>query len=159
MIQTLKDLFTHFALPIAPDEDPAQAVQLAAAVLLVEVARSDATTSAVERQALLAALQRTFALAPAALERLMELATTTAHTAYDYQRFTGTLNAESFLQGSALQAQKIDLVEALWQVAYADDHLDAHEHHTISKVAGLLHVTHGEYIAAKMRAKEAAQAH
>ena len=40
-----------------------------------------------------------------------------------------------------------------------NDHLDAHEHHTISKVAGLLHVTHGDYIAAKMRAKEAAQAH
>ena len=80
----------------------------------------------------------------------MELATTAAHTAYDYQRFTGTLN-DHFTQ-----AQKIDLVEAMWQVAYADDHLDAHEHHTISKVAGLLHVTHGEYIAAKMRAKEAA---
>ncbi len=28
--------------------------------------------------------------------------------------------------------------------------------HVISKVAGLLHVTHGEYIGAKMRAKEAA---
>ena len=150
MIQTLKDLFTHFALPIAPDEDPAQAVQLAAAVLLVEVARSDATTSAVERQALLAALQRTFALAPAALERLMELATTTAHTAYDYQRFTGTLN-DHFTQ-----AQKIGLVEALWQVAYADGHLDANENHVISKVAGLLHVTHGEYIAAKLHAKNAA---
>ncbi|HSV35847.1 MAG TPA: TerB family tellurite resistance protein, partial [Ramlibacter sp.] len=26
--------------------------------------------------------------------------------------------------------------------------------HVISRVAGLLHVTHGEYIAAKMRAKE-----
>jgi uncharacterized tellurite resistance protein B-like protein len=153
MIQTLKDLFTHFALPIAPDEDPAQAMQLAAAELLVEVARADATTTAAEQQALLAALQRTFVLAPAALDRLVELATTAAHTAYDYQRFTGTLN-DHFTQ-----AQKIDLVEAMWQVAYADDHLDAHEHHTISKVAGLLHVTHGEYIAAKMRAKEAAQAH
>ncbi|MCY1383643.1 Tellurite resistance protein TerB [compost metagenome] len=49
------------------------------------------------------------------------------------------------------------VVEAMWQVAYADDHLDAHENHVISKVAGLLHVTHGEYIAAKMRAREAAQ--
>ena len=83
----------------------------------------------------------------------MELATTTAHTAYDYQRFTGTLN-DHFTQ-----AQKIDLVEAMWQVAYADAHIDANENHTISKVAGLLHVTHGDYIAAKMRAKEAAQAH
>ena len=43
----------------------------------------------------------------------------------------------------------------MWQVAYADGHLDAHESHLISKVAGLLHVTHGQYIAAKMRAKEA----
>ena len=45
----------------------------------------------------------------------------------------------------------------MWQVAYADAHVDANENHTISKVAGLLHVTHGEYIAAKLRAKEAAQ--
>jgi uncharacterized tellurite resistance protein B-like protein len=42
----------------------------------------------------------------------------------------------------------------MWQVAYADAYLDANENHTISKVAGLLHVTHGEYIAAKLRAKE-----
>ena len=153
MIQALKDLFDHFALPAPDHADPAQAVQLAAAVLLVEVARADATTSAVEQQALVRALQRTFVLAPDALTRLVELATTTAHTAYDYQRFTGTLN-DHFTQ-----AQKIDLVDAMWQVAYADAHLDAHEHHTISKVAGLLHVTHGDYIAAKMRAKEAAQAH
>ena len=36
----------------------------------------------------------------------------------------------------------------MWRVAYADGHLDAHENHLISKVAGLLHVSHGEYIAA-----------
>ena len=52
------------------------------------------------------------------------------------------------------QAQKGRVVEYMWQVAYADGHLDAHENHLISKVAGLLHVTHGEYIAAKLRAKE-----
>jgi uncharacterized tellurite resistance protein B-like protein len=47
-------------------------------------------------------------------------------------------------------------VEFMWQVAYADGALDANEHHIISKVAGLLHVTNGEYIGAKMRAKDAA---
>ena len=46
------------------------------------------------------------------------------------------------------------MIENMWQVAYADANLDAHENQLISKVAGLLHVTHGEYIAAKMRAKE-----
>ena len=44
----------------------------------------------------------------------------------------------------------------MWQVAYADLHLDQNENHLIGKTAGLLHVTHGEYIAAKMREKEAA---
>jgi uncharacterized tellurite resistance protein B-like protein len=53
------------------------------------------------------------------------------------------------------QEQKIRVVEYMWQVAYSDAHLDAHENHLISKVAGLLHVTHGEYIGAKMRAREA----
>ena len=43
-------------------------------------------------------------------------------------------------------------------VAYADGHLDAHENHLINKVAGLLHVTHGEYIAAKLHAKQASGA-
>ena len=51
------------------------------------------------------------------------------------------------------QAQKIQVVELMWQVAYADGVLDENEHHLISKIAGLLHVTHGEYIAAKMHAK------
>jgi uncharacterized tellurite resistance protein B-like protein len=55
------------------------------------------------------------------------------------------------------QAQKIQVVESMWQVAYADGHIDAHENHLISKIAGLLHVTHGEYIAAKLHAKEAVQ--
>ncbi len=54
-------------------------------------------------------------------------------------------------------AQKISVVEAMWEVAFADNQLDANEHHVISKVAGLLHVTHGEYIAAKLHAQAAAQ--
>ena len=78
------------------------------------------------------------------------LAQDTAKTAYDYQQFTGLMN-EHFTQ-----PQKIEVIESMWTVAYADAHLDAHENHVISKVAGLLHVTHGEYIAAKMRAKEVA---
>jgi uncharacterized tellurite resistance protein B-like protein len=153
MFKTFKDLFEQFTAP-QPDQTPAgqaQALQLATAVLLVEVMRADPSLPAAERAAVLAALKTKFALAEDALERLIEHAHDTAQTAYDYQRFTALLN-ERFSQ-----AQKITVVEAMWQVAYADTHLDAHEHNVISKVAGLLHVTHGEYIAAKMRAKESAQ--
>ena len=97
---------------------------------------------------MVSALRQQFALSDEELQALLDQATTTSRTAYDYQHFTSQLN-EHFTQD-----EKIQLVEAMWQVAYADALPDENEMHTISKVASLLHVTHGEYIGAKMRAKE-----
>ncbi|MGS5085915.1 tellurite resistance TerB family protein [Hydrogenophaga sp. A37] len=151
MLRTLKDLFDSFTAPA--EQAPAarqHTVQLATAVLLVEVIKADPATGPDEQAALFAALTTKFALAPDELARLVELAEATAKGLYDYHRFTSTLN-EQFSQ-----EQKIQVVEAMWQIAFADGHLDVHENHLISKVAGLLHVTHGEYIAAKLHAKAAA---
>ena len=155
MLRNLKDLFDSLTTSLtapAGAQAPAEAehtLQLSTAVLLVEVMRAEPTLQDSERDAVIAALRRKFALGDDELERLMELAHDTARTAYDYQRFTALMN-ERFTQ-----AQKIAVVEAMWEVAFADHHLDAHEHHVISKVAGLLHVTHGEYIAAKLHAQAA----
>jgi uncharacterized tellurite resistance protein B-like protein len=152
MLHFFKDILSQIAGP--SEEEQAQQtrhqLQLATAVLLVEVMRADPTLAEPERHAIVLALKIRFQLSDSELTGLMELAQDTAKTAYDYQRFTGLLN-DHFSQ-----AQKIEVVESMWTVAYADAHLDAHENHVISKVAGLLHVTHGEYIAAKMRAKETA---
>ena len=152
MLQTLKDLFDSFTSPVA-GQSPQQlthVLQLATAVLLVDVMRADTGMDSTERAAVLASLRSKFSLADDELARLLELAEHTAKTSYDYHRFTSSMN-EHFSQ-----AQKIQVVEYMWQVAFADAHLDANENHLISKIAGLLHVTHGEYIAAKMRATEAA---
>ena len=152
MLKTLKDLFDSFSAP-AISQSPAErehTLQLATAVLLVDVMRADPGMDAAERSTVLASLHAKFALADDELARLLELAEDTAKTNYDYHRFTSALN-DHFSQ-----AQKIQVVQSMWQVAYADAHLDAHENHLISKIAGLLHVTHGEYIGAKMRAKEVA---
>jgi uncharacterized tellurite resistance protein B-like protein len=152
MLRTLKDLLTSLteaSSHTSPQEQEHQ-LQLATAVLLVEVLRSEPTLDAAERATVVAALRTKFSLHDDEIAALIELAQDTAQTAYDYQRFTSQLN-ERFTQ-----EQKIRVVEAMWQVAYADAHLDANENHVISKVAGLLHVTHGEYIAAKLRAKETA---
>ena len=151
MLRSLKDLFDSFASPAAPSPEAQEhALQLATAVLLVEVMRADPDIQAAEHNAVIQTLREKFALADDELARLMELAAETARTAYDYHRFTSSLN-DHFTH-----AQKIHIVENMWEVAYADAHLGANENHLISKVAGLLYVTHGEYIAAKMRAKEAA---
>ena len=153
MLNTLKDLFDTFTS--GPDEDSTadqtHSLQLATAVLLVEVMRADPTIQAAERSAVMSTLQMRFALGVDELARLVELAEQTAKTAYDYHRFTSSIN------GHFTHPQKISIIENMWQVAYADAHLDAHENHLIGKIASLLHVTQGEYIAAKMRAKEGAQ--
>ena len=153
MLSPLKNLLTHFFMPDggASSVDEARGLQLATAVLLVEVMRADADASAVERAATVTALRKTFALNDDELARLLAQAEHTANSANDYFRFTSAMNDEF------TQAQKIQVVEYMWQVAYADGQLDANENPLISKIAGLLHVTHGDYIAAKLYAKEAAQ--
>ncbi len=151
MFKTIKDLFDQITRDLAAPADTPPAphtLQLATAVLLVEVMRATPELHEDERDTVLRALRRKFELADDELERLIELAHDTARTSNDYHRFTQLLN-ERFTQ-----PQKIAVVEAMWEVAYADQHLDVHENAVINKVAGLLHVTHGEYIAAKLHARE-----
>jgi len=152
MFDSLQQLFDRIAGG-SPEETPAQrehALHRAAAVLLVEVMRSDATVAPAERQAVRAALARRLALDEAELAVLIAQAETQSRQANDYFGFTSRINDH------CSQPDKAALVEAMWAVAYADGVLDANEIHVISKVAGLLNVPHGEYIAAKLRAKEAA---
>ncbi|MEO8653506.1 MAG: TerB family tellurite resistance protein [Ramlibacter sp.] len=152
MFRAFQDFFDSITA-VPPDQTPqgrAQALRLAAAVLLVEVMRADANVGPAERQAVLAALRTRFTLSADELAGLVELAEAQSRNASDYFRFTSRIN-DNFSQ-----PDKIALVQAMWDVAYADGLLDANENHVISKVADLLHVTHGEYIAAKMRAKETA---
>lgn len=151
MLNTLKDLFDRLGRELSPQADAPpddHTLQLATAVLLVEVMRATPALHEAERDRVLRALRRKFTLSDDELDRLIELAHETARTTHDYHRFTHLLN-ERFSQ-----PQKIAVVEAMWEVAYADDHLDVHENAVINKVAGLLHVTHGEYIAAKLHAQQ-----
>ena len=146
MLRVLKDLFDSIAEP-QPAARTEHDLHLATAVLLVEVMRADPALGETERVAVVGALRRKFQLADDALDRLVELAHEKARGASDFFAFTSVINDRFSHE------QKVRMVEAMWSVAYADGHLDAHENHLISKVAGLLHVTHGEYIAAKIRAQ------
>ncbi|MDO9312953.1 MAG: TerB family tellurite resistance protein [Burkholderiaceae bacterium] len=152
MLQTLKDLFNAVLPPQSndPPERAEHALRLATAVLLVEVMRSDADLSPDERDQVLSALRGRFALSDDEGARLLELAHQAAHGATDFFQFTSKIN-DSFDMD-----QKIGLVEQMWQVAYADGILSSHENHVMRRLSDLLHVPHGAYVSAKMRAKLAA---
>jgi len=149
MLASLRRFFDSF-LPTA-QANPAleHTLQLATAVLLVEVMRSDATIAATERDSVFNTLRERFMLTAGEVTALIDMAEEAARDAHDLHSFTSRLNVQLD------PPQKARIVEYLWQVAYADGHLDAHEQHVMRKIADLLHVAHGDYITAKMRAKNA----
>jgi uncharacterized tellurite resistance protein B-like protein len=152
MLKSLKDLFDSLtALPAA--QAPARSehlLQLAAAVLLVEVMRADASFHDGEREQVRAALIEKFALTPDEAGRLSELAETAAKQATDLFSFTSRVDRHFSLP------QKVRMVELMWRVAYADGHLADHERHTLWRVADLLHVPQGAYALARQRARDGA---
>lgn len=147
MLQFIKNFFDEVLLPtVSTDAGTAEhALQLASAVMLVEVMRADASFEPSERVAVLAALRERFALSENEAAGLTELAITTARDATDLYAFTSRINEQADM------AQKVHMVEHLWRVAYADGHLSDHERHVLWRIADLLHVPQGAYVHARMR--------
>jgi uncharacterized tellurite resistance protein B-like protein len=150
MLNAIRDYFEANLGPAAAERDSRHAIQLATAALLVEVARLDSEIDAQERAAMLRAVRGKFGLSAAEAETLIDLAESEARQATDYYQFTSLVNRHFS------QEQRQRVVELMWQVAYADAELSAHEQHVVRKIADLLYVPHAAYIAAKLRARDAA---
>jgi uncharacterized tellurite resistance protein B-like protein len=123
------------------------ALRLAAAALLFEVARADAQIKDEERIALRAAVQETFALTGADADELLGLAEEESRTAASLYEFTRLVDT------GFSPEQKIRLVELLWSIGFADKEKDAHEEHLVRRIADLLHVSHSDFIAGKIKAR------
>ena len=148
MLNSIRDFFDrHIGTASAPNER--HTIELATAALLIEVARVDEGATADERTAVLRAVREKFELPHEEAERLIALAEEEMKQASDYFQFTSLINRHF------TQEQKQRVIELMWRIAYSDASLSAHENHLMRKVADLLHITHGDYIAAKMRAQGA----
>jgi uncharacterized tellurite resistance protein B-like protein len=144
-------LFLSTIIPPSDAEDRAEhSLQLATAVLLIEVMRSDAECAEEEHAAIIGILKKRFALSDELAEQLAEHGEQTAKTATDFYQFTTVINRELTLP------EKIRIVEYLWQVVYADGKVSAHENHLMRKLVDLLHISLGDNAAAKERARAAA---
>lgn len=150
MLRILADLFESLQTgPAAAGEQEARhTLELATAVLLIEVMRADGRLEEAERQSVMTALRSKFALPEQELDDLFELARQRSEETHDLYSFTERLN-------KALDVpQRIRVFEMLWTVAYADGHADAHEQHLLRRLADLLHIRPGDAIAARTRAEQ-----
>ena len=148
MLKTLRDLFQSLALPdTGTTEATEHDLQVAAAVLLVEVMRAEGSFDAQEREAVLLALREKFGLQDDEAARIAEMATSEAQSSTDLYAYTSLVNERFDM------ARKVHLVELLWRVAYADGRLGDHERHVVWRLSDLLHVPQGAYVHARLRAQ------
>jgi uncharacterized tellurite resistance protein B-like protein len=150
MLNAIREFFEAHMGSAATGRDARHAVALATAALLVEVGRLDREIDAAERAVMLRAVREKFGLSAEEAETLIGLAEDEAREATDYYQFTSLINRHFS------QEQRQRVIELMWQVAYADAELSAHEQHVMRKIADLLYVPHSAYIAAKLRARDAA---
>ncbi len=152
MLDTLKRLFERQPVsPVSSPEERDHDVRLATAALLFEVVRADGTVQDAERTVMRAAVQSTFDLSADELEELVRLAEAASARAVSLYEFTQVVNA------AFSPEEKKRVVELLWLVAFADARKDPLEEHAIRKVAGLLGVSHPDFIDAKLRARSAGE--
>jgi uncharacterized tellurite resistance protein B-like protein len=130
----------------APDEPSgADQLQIAVAVLLIEAARMHDHFDATERAAIERLLAAKFALS---LEQTRDLiAKAEAASDKSNQLYPFTRLAVERMDPQ----QRVQLIEMLWEVAYADGVLDPEEDALLRRVAGLVYVSDADRVAARLR--------
>ena len=132
----------------APHPTKAEDRLRAAAVLLLELARSDAEHHPAELAALRAGLANEFEVPEATLDALLADADREARTSVSLFDFVQTLNR------AMNQDEKRSLLGLLWRVAYADGKIETSEEHLLRRLSNLLHLSHHDFIRAKHVAEQ-----
>jgi len=108
---------------------------LAAAALLVEAACVDGTFDASERSRIVDFAERRLGLNGEETQTLLSAAENVVSDSTQLFGFTSTIkNGFSY-------EERVALVEALWEVVYADGEADAYEQQLMRRIGGLIYVT------------------
>jgi len=150
MLSAIKQYFSERMSPIEGQASKEQAIHRATAVLLAEMMRMDGDIKEEEREIIRSALYQHFGLDKHEIDTILSLAEQEAEESHDYYQFTSLIN------NHFSNEQKIEVIESLWRIAYADKVLNKYEEHLLRKVSGLIYVSHRDFIAAKLRIQKEA---
>jgi len=142
MLARLQEFFGEHLAPGA-DSDPDHGRRLAAAALLIEVARADMRIDEGEAALVESLLVSTLGLARDEVDELVRLARAEIDEGASLHQFTHLINEHYAIE------DKCRLMEQLWQVAWADGRIDKYEEQILRRLADLLHLRHAEFMQAK----------
>ena len=149
MIKNLKSYLDNF-FQESPDENipHTNKIELATAVLMIEISLADENTGDEEYKIIKKILLEKFGLDETKIDTLISLAEDEVDHTVSLHEFAETINNEL----SAIE--KTNIIENLWRVAYADAYIHKYEEYYIRKIADLLHVSHSDYIKTKLKTEK-----
>lgn len=131
-----------------PEGSRTEDLQLAAATLLVEAARMDDAIEAEERARIHQLVGERFGLTREDAAEVVAEAERMSAEAVEWQSFTRTLK-ERFSE-----AERVQMIEMLWEVVYADGELHHLEASLLRRITGLLYVSDRDSGEARKRVLE-----
>jgi uncharacterized tellurite resistance protein B-like protein len=143
MLVMIKEFFTK-ELDTDKTASKQTKLQQACAGLLLEVMRADFDQTEQEKEKIQALLQSTFDLSDPELNALMEYAEQGGKDTTSMYPFTSLINEHYDYD------KRVNLIQLMWKVAYADGNLDKYEDSIIRKVAELMYIRHSDFIKAKL---------
>ena len=147
MLKSIREFFERGIQDSADQGMPGtdSRVELAAAVLMIEISLADSSIDNDELAVIKKALIAHFNIGTGQVDELIDLARREVDLAVSLHDFTRMLN------DNLDTSEKIQVIELLWQVAFADAVLDKYEEYYIRKIADLLYISHKDYIRTKHR--------
>ena len=121
------------------------ALQIALTALLIEAANSDDRFDEAERGAISRLLERRFRLSRSDANELLAAGEVAACESAELFLFTRIINERLSFE------ERVELIEMLWEVAYADRVLDKYEDSLLRRVGGLIYVPDRERGEARQR--------
>jgi uncharacterized tellurite resistance protein B-like protein len=146
MIDLIKNIFSKCDRQSNnQNKDCKRDILVATCALFLEMAAIDGEFSDSERNNILTILERDYDLSPEYINSLMESSRHELNESIDLWQFTNMINQNYSLD------EKINIMEMVWKLAYADGNLDSHEDYLTHKIANLLRLNHKQLIDAKMK--------
>ncbi len=122
-------------------------IQIATAVLFLELAYADFELAPAEEEKMRKSLKAFFNMAERELDDLLQLARDKREQRNDIWLFTDTIKK------NWPRDTRIKVLEMLWQLVFADGHMDMQEEALMRKLTSLLGLAHGDMIMARQAAR------
>lgn len=145
MVNRIKALFNTLKNEPALGTETFSSKEIASAALLVEAAFMDGNLDEHEKETISNLLVDRFHLSEEEAEELFARALSAQEDATHLMRFTRTV------KDNYSQAERINLIEMMWEVAFADGIIHDFEENLIRRVAGLIYVSDRDRGEAKKR--------